>query len=248
MNIIARLAQALAAAALVAALAVSPAAAAGACRPAVPLPAATQPPNLGVLKLQLLEYKCLGDYDRDFAEVIARARSYVEQRAGEVAKPAIVLDIDETSLSNWPHILVNDFGFISKGTCTFGAAGPEEPCAFHAWVTEARAEAIKPTLELFNAAKARNIAVFFISGRDAASELYVTVKNLFAVGYKDWTRIILRPAGVYPSVAAFKTAARASLAAEGFTIIANIGDQQSDLDGGFAERTFRVPNPFYYIP
>jgi hypothetical protein len=28
----------------------------------------------------------------------------------------------------------------------------------------------------------------------------------------------------------------------------NVGDQQSDLDGGFAEKAFRVPNPFYFIP
>ena len=35
---------------------------------------------------------------------------------------------------------------------------------------------------------------------------------------------------------------------EGYTIVANIGDQPSDLDGGFAERTFLLPNPFYRIP
>jgi len=28
-------------------------------------------------------------------------------------------------------------------------------------------------------------------------------------------------------------------------IIANIGDQESDLAGGFAEKTFKLPNPFY---
>jgi len=36
--------------------------------------------------------------------------------------------------------------------------------------------------------------------------------------------------------------------AKEFTIIANIGDQRSDLDGGYSERTWRVPNPFYFIP
>ena len=36
--------------------------------------------------------------------------------------------------------------------------------------------------------------------------------------------------------------------AQGFTIIANVGDQPSDLAGGYAERTFLVPNPFYRIP
>jgi hypothetical protein len=29
--------------------------------------------------------------------------------------------------------------------------------------------------------------------------------------------------------------------------IANVGDQPSDLAGGYAERTFLVPNPFYRI-
>jgi hypothetical protein len=33
----------------------------------------------------------------------------------------------------------------------------------------------------------------------------------------------------------------------GFTIIANIGDQKSDLEGGYAEMTFKVPSPFYFI-
>ncbi|MFO0202409.1 MAG: HAD family acid phosphatase [Alphaproteobacteria bacterium] len=42
-------------------------------------------------------------------------------------------------------------------------------------------------------------------------------------------------------------ACRARIKASGFTIIANIGDQQSDLDGGHAQRTFFVPNPYYRI-
>jgi acid phosphatase len=27
----------------------------------------------------------------------------------------------------------------------------------------------------------------------------------------------------------------------------NIGDQESDLDGGHADRDFKLPNPFYFI-
>ncbi|HEX3434983.1 MAG TPA: HAD family acid phosphatase [Solirubrobacteraceae bacterium] len=36
--------------------------------------------------------------------------------------------------------------------------------------------------------------------------------------------------------------------ADGYRIIVNVGDQQSDLDGGFAQRAFKLPNPFYFIP
>ena len=44
-----------------------------------------------------------------------------------------------------------------------------------------------------------------------------------------------------------KIAARADIERRGFTIIANIGDQNSDLVGGYAEMTFKLPNPFYFL-
>jgi hypothetical protein len=34
----------------------------------------------------------------------------------------------------------------------------------------------------------------------------------------------------------------------GHPIIANVGDQWSDLAGGHAAMDFKVPNPFYFIP
>jgi hypothetical protein len=30
--------------------------------------------------------------------------------------------------------------------------------------------------------------------------------------------------------------------------VANLGDQFSDLDGGFSDRTFKIPNPMYFLP
>jgi hypothetical protein len=57
------------------------------------------------------------------------------------------------------------------------------------------------------------------------------------------------PEGVhFASAAAFKAPVRAAIEADGYTIIANMGDQPSDLAGGHAERTFLLPNPFYRIP
>ena len=38
------------------------------------------------------------------------------------------------------------------------------------------------------------------------------------------------------------------LTAGGRVIIANLGDQDSDLTGGYAERTFKLPDPFYFTP
>jgi len=45
-------------------------------------------------------------------------------------KLALVLDIDERSLSNWPNLLASDFGFFVNGTCTLV---PQEPCGFDHW-------------------------------------------------------------------------------------------------------------------
>ena len=84
----------------------------------------TVPPNIGDLKSQLLNYKCFGTYDREVARVFARAQAYVERRAGRVTKPAVVFDIDETSLSNWAAILANDFGYIPEGSCDVLPNGP----------------------------------------------------------------------------------------------------------------------------
>jgi len=44
-----------------------------------------------------------------------------------------------------------------------------------------------------------------------------------------------------------KTEERRKLAETGYTIIATVGDQESDLEGCFAECRFKVPNPFYFI-
>src|SRR5215831_14550702 len=124
---------------------------------------ARQPANLGDLKRQALEYKRSGGYDRDVAAVLASARQYVERRAPMVKKPAIVLDIDETSLSNWPEIQANDFGTFNAGSCNTLPAGP---CGVLAWENSAQDPAIAPTLALFNAAKAKGVAVFFNTGRN----------------------------------------------------------------------------------
>ena len=49
-------------------------------------------------------------------------------------------------------------------------------------------------------------------------------------------------------MAPYKTWVRGEIEAQGYTIIANVGDQWSDLENGYAERVFKLPNPFYMIP
>jgi predicted secreted acid phosphatase len=199
--------------------------------------------NIDKVKEVLLAYQA-ENYDSDVAAVFATARAFVEGRAGQVTKPALVLDIDETSLSNWANIKANNFGFIRDGACDVLPSGP---CGFKAWILQAVAPVIMPALNLFNAAKAKGVAVFFITGR-RDSERQATLWNLDRAGYEGWAKLVTRPDNdAHATVQAFKTEERGKVAAAGYTIIATVGDQQSDLDGGFAECTFKVPNPFYFI-
>jgi len=208
------------------------------------LPQAPPPPlNIDKIKDVLLAYQA-ENYDGDIAAVFAAARAYVEGRAGQVSKPALVLDIDETSLSNWSNLKANNFGFIADGACD---RLPSGPCGFKAWILQGVAPPIKPALDLFNAAKAKGVAVVFITGR-RDRERQATLWNLDRAGYEGWAKLVTRPDDdAHPTVEAYKTEERRKLAEAGYTIIATVGDQQSDLDGGFAECTFKVPNPFYFI-
>ncbi|TWB27822.1 HAD family acid phosphatase [Nitrospirillum bahiense] len=203
-------------------------------------------PNLGVVKTQLVAYHDSGAYDRDLARVAGEAGAWITARAATLpagSHPALVLDIDETSLSNWPQLKINDFGYIKAGGCDLDRG----PCAAPAWEMMGRATVIAPTLELYRQARAAGVAVFFITGRPEA-EREATARNLAAAGYEGWAGLVLRAPGAHGSAADYKMAERARIEAQGYTIIANMGDQDSDLAGGHAERTFKLANPFYFIP
>ena len=219
---------------------------ASACAKTYPLAtvdATQQPINIGQLKSQLYFYACSGAYDADLNKIMGEALAYIEKRAGEVTKPAVVLDIDETSLSNLPQELANDFGYITGKTCDI----PAGPCGWDGWIESGKAKAFDGTLALFAGAKSRGVAVFFVTGRRQRQET-ATVDNLKAAGYAGWAGLSLRPNDDHGTVVSYKSGERAKIEAQGYRIIANMGDQQSDLDGGYAERAYKLPNPFYFIP
>jgi len=202
-----------------------------------------QPLNLDELKAQLRAYHQQG-YDADILATASDARDWIERRATKATKPALVLDIDETSLSNWPTLLANDLGRIQDGSC---ARLPNGPCGFNAWVLRHRASPIAPTRTLFNTARTKGVSVFFITGRHEIQR-GATIFNLHEAGYRGWTKLIMRAdSDTKRTVQAYKTEARSKISALGFDIMANMGDQSSDLDGGYAECTFKLPNPFYFV-
>ncbi len=200
-------------------------------------------PNLFEDQQRIGEYIRSGQYDQDVAKVVGAARDWLEERAGVVAKPAIVLDIDETSLSNWPAYRLNGWGRVVNGGCDLR----QGPCGLRAWQALGQSKAIPATLALAQRAHELHVAVFFISARPANLR-QATARNLRAAGY-EWTRLIVLPAGArFASAVEFKAPERRKLTEQGYTIVLSLGDQQSDLDGGYAERTFKLPNPVYYLP
>jgi predicted secreted acid phosphatase len=222
----------------------------------------SNPPNLDTFKRQLVYYRC-AQYDADIAAVLGDAKQWVALRAPQVANPAIILDIDETSLSNWAEIKADDFGYIGGGSCDLSKK--DQPCGDEAWEASEEAPAIAPTRDLYRLARCidadascKKIDVFFITGRRDSQEKTKgktpaewTLENLIKAGYEGMTadHLHMRPTNSDGPVAPYKSGARAEIEdAFKVTIIANVGDQISDLAGGHAERTFKVPNPFYFIP
>jgi len=200
-------------------------------------------PNLGKLATRLTAYHdctlkpgpCYtADLDRQDNVAISVLNRRVA-RAHSSEKLALVLDIDETALSNWPEELHVNFGYLADD--------------WNAWVSKQQCPVIPSTLRLYNDAIAKGVAVFFITGRPE-SQRADTEANLKSAGYTKWDQLILRgdhPAGQLVEV--YKSGARQTIVDQGYSIILNVGDQMSDLSlKPQAEYSVKLPNPFYFIP
>lgn len=212
--------------------------------------AADRMPNVGRLKLDLTRYHDAaepcpsGCYAADVAAAVARAKAYLAAHLGASPRPALVLDIDETSLSNWSQISALDYGRVRP--------------AWDAWYEKGEAAPIAPTLDLFRFARLNRVAVFFVSGRKERLR-EATERNLRAAGFDGWEELFMRAETDEPcpgidignppsATVCYKAGVRRRIEERGFRIVANVGDQDSDLAGGHADRAFKIPNPFYLIP
>ena len=200
-------------------------------------------PNLPGAQREVETYIDSGRYLEDFAKVVSQAQTWMQQQASSASRPAIVLDIDETSLSNWPAYRANGWGRVVNGPCDL----EKGPCGLRAWQASGRAKALAPTLALVRRARELGVAVFFISGRPPTL-LEATERNLREQGY-EWTGVVVLPEGAkFANAAEFKAPERRRIEERGYTILLSMGDQESDLTGGYAQATFKLPNPVYYLP
>lgn len=190
-----------------------------------------EPANLSPHKREIRAYVARGDYQHDVARVAAQASAWLEQRAARGgARLTVVFDLDDTLFNNWEYLDRVDFGYVNA--------------EWAAWIEAARAPAREPVRDVYRVARRLHVEVVFLTGRPERFRA-ATERNLRAIDCADYASLICKPPSHQGTSAAFKTAEREKLIRAGCTIIANIGDQESDLVGGFAERTFKVPNPVY---
>ena len=236
---------------------------------------ANQITNLDVLRQQIRNY--YGDplgtgvfapdsnYARE-ASFVAKlggvylaGRSHVSVRGKQ---KAIVLDVDDTSLATWNYEVFSNWAYNPTTNATF--------------VLNQMFPAVPGMVDMANAAAKEGYAIFFITGRGAAQEA-ATLGNLTSdgvgvdAGYPAPTTLNDGEDGLFtkPAVANYpdylqaacagdpngscttihyKSATRQHIESLGYDIVANFGDQFSDLEGGFADKTFKMPNPNYFLP
>jgi hypothetical protein len=227
---------------------------------------ADQVTNVDVLRQQIRNY--YGDplgsgtfaadsnYAREAEKVASEGSSWLKAKAPTAGESkAIVLDVDDTTLTTWNYELASNWAY--------------NPTTNAAYVNGQLFPATPGMVDMVTTAAAEGYAIFFVTGRPA-TQAAATLGNLGSdgigvdAGYPTPTQLFTKPAVVnYPpylqaacandpngvcTTTHYKSATRAYIESQGYDIVANFGDQYSDLNGGFADRTFKMPNPNYYLP
>jgi predicted secreted acid phosphatase len=184
----------------------------GGASSATAVPVTASPFN-GTVRAATSQSATLPSYSTWIADVTAvttQASSYLATRLPDkTIKPAIVLDIDNTSLES-----EYKGGIITPATA--------------------------PVLAIANQAHAAGAAVIFVTARPEIIKALIK-ENLKQVGYPN-DGMYLRATFDFSSDQTLKTNARIKIEKAGYTIVANLGNNTTDLDGGHAERTFKLPD------
>jgi predicted secreted acid phosphatase len=181
------------------------------------------------------------------ASVEADAANYLDKSAKHdqkfTAAPAVLFDVDYTTLNTYSYEIYSNFVF--------------NPTSNAAFVNTAAFPAVPGMPTLAAHAADDGYTVFFLTGRPEAQRPG-TVTNLTNAGYtvvsnqlylKDQThQAWLSSCSPTCTTTQYKSLTRQHIESLGYDIVANFGDQFSDLNGGFADETFKIPNPMYFLP
>jgi len=233
------------------------------------------------------------NYANEARSVASQGANWLHARRN-VWHRAIVLDVDDTTLTTWNYELYSNWDFNPTTNGQFvgltnnvftGNMFPPTP----------------GMVDLASRADAMGYAIFWITGRGDAQHA-ATIANLqddAAAGLPNIDTVTLNgktipevdagyvaptpldighggftdglftkpPVGQYPAyldqpqfcgpfidqgvscpTIQYKSGTRAYIESQGYDIVGDFGDQFSDLEGGFANKTFKMPNPNYYLP
>jgi hypothetical protein len=189
-----------------------------------------------------------GAYANEMAGIADTAQKYLAKPkpkgvyTTKKATKAVLFDVDDTTLNTYNYEIYSNFVF-----------NPAQNAAF---VNSAAFPAVPHVVELEQYAISKGYTVFFLTGRGIAQH-DGTIANLVNVGYsvndanvylKDLTAPWLSSCAPTCSTIQYKSLTRQHIESLGYDIVANFGDQFSDLSGGFADKTFKLPNPMYFLP
>ncbi|MCE5304906.1 hypothetical protein LLG34_04330 [bacterium] len=192
----------------------------------------TEVKNLDVWKDWLKNWNNSGQYEKDINDKLTLAYQVVQNAIGD-NMAAVIFDIDETLITEYSLMLKYDFGWPQQAideaqiTTTFPA--------------------IQVVQDFYNYCIANKINVIILTSKRQKYYDYVLQELSFAK-YQLPTKLILRPDDDTETIAAFKAGMRQNLIeAQGYRIIANVGDQPSDFYKGYAEYDIEIPNKYYDI-
>ncbi|MGW2490741.1 HAD family acid phosphatase [Streptomyces sp. NPDC001606] len=193
-------------------------------------------------------------YAQDLADIDADAKRYIDKAARKALrhgeKPAVVFDIDDT--------LLLSLDYEKRYNYTFN------PTTWNDYVNKADRPEVFGSPELVQYAAAKGVEVFYNSGLSEAQRAGA-VENLKKVGADvnlDTDHMFLKDKANPPAYLSdcatagtwncttvqYKSGTRKHIEDDlGYTIIADFGDQYSDLDGGYTGRTYKLPNPTYFV-
>ncbi|RNL78720.1 acid phosphatase [Nocardioides marmorisolisilvae] len=192
-------------------------------------------------------------YVKEMAGIEAHAQAYLEDpyrghhhHHHAHGQKAVLFDVDDTTLNTYSYEIYSNFVYNPTTNAAFVNAGVFP--------------AVPGMPALVSWAQDHGYTVFFLTGRPE-SQRAGTQANLQSVGYpavpnaqlylKDlsapWLSSCATSTPVCTTVQ-YKSLTRQHIESMGYDIVANFGDQYSDLTGGFADKTFKVPNPMYFLP
>jgi hypothetical protein len=186
-----------------------------------------------------------GAYAKEVAKLVQRADVTLAalRKKHHTGKRAVLFDVDDTLLNTYSYEIYSNFVY--------------NPTSNAAFVNSGVFRAVPHMVQLEKVSKALGYQVFFLTGRPETQRAG-TLANLISEGYTaDTAKLYLKDYGVdtwlsscAPSCTTvqYKSLTRKHIESQGYDIVANFGDQYSDLLGGYADRTFKVPNPMYYLP